>query len=156
ETLGAELTEKLKNPLKFQWGSGGAEAPPSEIHGYEAGILIDLCRAIISAESKLKPQQKKLASQAAIITGATAKQGIRDVVYALAGYNQTADQVIQAFKLYVQEEAKRYEKEFPPELYGAWQKLYEIQPIEGRGRPWQFMHLTVNHIYYPLAKSNGR
>lgn len=27
ETVGAELREKLANPLKFQWGSGGADQP---------------------------------------------------------------------------------------------------------------------------------
>src|SRR6185437_4813463 len=33
--------------------------------------------------------------------------------------------------------------------------LYEIE-VPARGKPWQFKHLTVKHIYYPLAKSNGR
>ena len=55
----------------------------------------------------------------------------------------------------MQEEAKKYEQEFPPELYMAWQRLYQI-PLPQRGKPWQFMHLTVKHIYYPLAKSNGK
>jgi hypothetical protein len=64
--------------------------------------------------------------------------------------------VIAAFKMYVQEEAKKYEKEFPPELYKAWYRLYEIPPIRGRGRPWQFKKLTVDHIYAPLAQSNGK
>jgi hypothetical protein len=157
ETVGAELSEKFRNPMKFQWGSGGAEQPPAEIHGYDATILIDLCKAIVQADSegKLKPQQKKLAANAAIIISASAKSGIRDLVYALAGYDQTTDQVIQAFRLYVQEEAKKYEREFPPELYTAWHKLFQI-PVPERGKPWQFLHLTVNHIYIPLAKSNGR
>jgi len=31
--VGAPLREKIKNPLKFQWGTGGAEQPPSEING---------------------------------------------------------------------------------------------------------------------------
>ncbi len=26
--VGAELREKIENPIKFQWGSGGAEQPP--------------------------------------------------------------------------------------------------------------------------------
>lgn len=157
ETVGAELGGKFRNPLKFQWGSGGAEQPPAEVHGYDATMLIDLCRAIVRAdtEGKLKPQQKKLASNASVIIGASAKSGIRDLVYALAGYDQSADQVIQAFRLYVQEEAKKYEREFPPELYAAWHKLYQI-PVPERGKPWQFLHLTVNHIYVPLAQSNGR
>ena len=25
-----------------------------------------------------------------------------------------------------------------------------------RGKPWQFKNLTVRHIYFPLAKSNGK
>jgi hypothetical protein len=34
------------------------------------------------------------------------------LAYALAGYNPIAEEVIAAFKLYVQEEARDYEKEF--------------------------------------------
>jgi len=36
-----------------------------------------------------------------------------------------------------------------------WHRLYEI-PVPARGKPWEFKHLTVKHIYYPLAKSNGK
>jgi hypothetical protein len=158
EAVGAELGDKFKNPIKFQWGSGGAEQPPTEVHGYDAAMLIDLCRAIVQADAdgNLKPQQRKLATNAAIVIGASAKSGIRDLVYALAGYNQTADQVIQAFKVYVHEEAKKYEPEFPEALYDQWFRLYEIPVHPGRGWPWQFKHLTVRHVYYPLAKSNGQ
>jgi hypothetical protein len=76
-------------------------------------------------------------------------------VYALAGYNPAAEEVIAAFKLYVQEEARKYEPEFPSELYVQWHRLYDI-PVHDRGKPWQFKYLTVNHIYYPLAQSSGK
>jgi hypothetical protein len=36
-----------------------------------------------------------------------------------------------------------------------WHRLYDI-PIPDRGKPWHFKHLTVRHIYHPLAKSNGK
>ena len=52
------------------------------------------------------------------------------------------------------EEARKYEPEFPSELYMQRHRLYAI-PVPERGRPWHFKHLTVNHIYYPLAKSSG-
>src|SRR5215471_19176617 len=81
--------------------------------------------------------------QADIIIGASAKLGIRDLVYALAGYSPTTDEVIAAFKLYVQEEAKKYEPEFPNELCMQWHRLYGI-PVPDRGKPWQFKYLTVN------------
>ena len=125
EAAGADLTEKLGKLLVFQWGSAGAgQQPGTPIYGHDAALLIDVCSAITRA--KLKPHQAKVAQQAAIILGASGKQGIRDLVYALAGYSQTAEEVIKAFQLYVKQEAKKYEQEFPPELYLAWHRLYQI------------------------------
>ncbi len=73
----------------------------------------------------------------------------------MAGYNPTAEEVIAAFKLYVQQEAKKYEPEFPNELYREWHRLYDIA-VPKRGKPWHFKALTVRHIYYPLAQSRGK
>lgn len=153
----AELAEKLKNPLSFQWDSGVAEVPPAAVKGFEASLLIDLCNAILAANAahKLGKRYERIVQQAAIINGASAKAGITGFVYALAGYRPEIEEVIQAFKMFVQEEAKKYEQEFPNELYLAWHRLYQI-PIPTRGKPWALMHLTRRHIYYPLAKSRGR
>jgi hypothetical protein len=158
DAVGAELRQKLENPLKFQWGSGGAEGPPSTVHGFDATLLIDVCQAIIAAEAAGKLDNlryRAITRQAHIIVGASAKNGIRHLVYALAGYSPSAQEVIEAFKLYVQEEAKKYEPEFPPELYMQWHRLYKI-PVPVRGKPWHFKYLTVRHIYHPLAKSSGK
>ncbi len=155
--VGPELRRKLEKPVIFQAKVGGPETL-TQVHGYDVTILIDLCKIVVQAEAdkNLLAHQASAGRQAHIILNASAKAGIKGLVYALAGYNPSTDEVIQAFKLYVQEEAKKYEKEFPPELYSAWQRLYAIQPITGRGKPWEFMHLTVNHIYTPLARSNGK
>jgi hypothetical protein len=157
DVAGAELRGKLENPLKFQWGIGGAEQPPATVHGFDVTLLIDLCNAIIAAEAKgtLSKRYNRIARQAHIIVGASAKSGIQGVVYRLAGYNPTAEEVIAAFKLYVQEEARKYEPEFPNELYMQWYRLYDI-PVPDRGKPWHFKYLTVNHIYSPLAQSSGK
>lgn len=153
----AELAEKLKNPLVFQWDSGVAEVPPATVKGFEASLLIDLCNAIAaaSAAGKMGKRYARIVQQAAIINGASAKAGITGLVYALAGYRPEIEEVIQAFKAFVQEEAKKYEQEFPNELYLAWHRLYKI-PVPARGKPWQLMHLTRRHVYYPLAKSSGK
>lgn len=156
--VGRELSEKLSNPLIFQDLSPGTNIPPqTKIHGFDVTILIDLCKAIIKAESdgKLLKSQAGIAKQAHIILSASAKAGIQGLVYALSGFDRTREEVITAFKLYVQEEAKKYESEFPVELYTEWHRLYEI-PVLDRGRSWHFKHLTVRHIYYPLAKSKGK
>lgn len=154
---GAELQEKIEKPIKFQWVPRGAQQPPTDVHGYDATILIDVCKAIVAAEAdgELSPNQSNVARQAHVILGASAKAGIKGLVYGLAGYNPTAEEVIAAFKLYVQEEAKKYEPEFPGELYMQWHRLYDI-PVPERGKPWHFKYLTVRHIYHPLAKSNGK
>lgn len=158
EAVGAELMQKLENPFLFQGETRGArQRTVNTAYGNDATLLIDLCRAILQADAdgKLKSNQQPIARQAAIIIGASAKSGIKGLVYALAGYNPTTDEVIQAFKLYVQEEARKYEQEFPSELYLQWHRLYGI-PVRDRGRSWHFKHLTVRHIYFPLAKSNGK
>ena len=123
----------------------------------QATLLVDVCKAIIAAEAegKLNKQQKHVARQAHIILGASAKAGIKGLVYALAGYDATKEEVIAAFKFYVQEEAREYEKEFPDQLYEEWYRLYDL-PKPERNKPWKFMHLTVDQVYRPLAKSNGK
>ena len=156
--VGPELREKLEKPVIFQGIAAGLKGSVSPVaHGYDVTLLIDLCKAIIKAKDSgaLQDRHENIAKQAQIILSASAKAGIKGLVYALAGYRPQVEEVIQAFKLYVQEEAKKYEQEFPNELYVAWQRLYQI-PLPQRGKPWQFMHLTVKHIYYPLAKSNGK
>ncbi|MDZ7714422.1 MAG: P63C domain-containing protein [Rhodovibrio sp.] len=152
--VGPELREKLENPIVFQAPNPG---PKATVHGHDVGILIDLCKAILQAEraGALHPRQAPIAKQAAIISSASAKLGIRDLVYALSGYDQTREETIKAFKVYVAEEAREYEKEFPDQLYMEWYRLYQIE-MQSKGKPWKFKHLTVHHVYWPLARSNGR
>ena len=161
DSVSTELRKKLENPLRFQAGGRGTGEPPAIVYGLDATLLIDICNAISDAASRGKFKGKGTARyqpiihQAQIIIGASAKSGIRDLVYALSGYSPSTEEVIAAFKAYVQEEARKYEPEFPAQLYMEWHRLYEI-PIPVRGRPWHFKHLTVNHIYHPLANSSGR
>lgn len=153
-----ELEEKLRNPIVFQTVAAGQSAGSGpKANGYDATILIDVCKAILkaSAERKLTRSQANVATQASIIVSASAKAGIQGLVYALAGYDRTKEEVIAAYKMYVMEEAREYEKEFSPELYEQWYRLYGlVKPV--RGRPWEFKYLTIDHIYRPLAKSNGK
>ena len=100
-------------------------------------------------------RHKRIAHQARIIINASAKAGIKGLVYNLAGYDATREEAIAAFKFYVREEAREYEREFPEQLYEEWYRLYQV-PRPGRNRPWKFKHLTVDQVYKPLALSNGR
>ena len=102
-------------------------------------MLIDLCNAIIEADNAgvLTKNQQGIAKQARIITSASAKSGIQELVYKLAGFNSTKEQFIRAFNQFVSDEAKKYEKEFPAELYLEWARLYDLK-LPDRGWPWEF------------------
>jgi hypothetical protein len=152
--VGPELRQKIEKPLVFQVVSVG-QPISSKANGYDATVLTDICQAVLRAKADGHPINPAVVAQAGIIVGASIKAGIQGLVYAITGFDRTREEVIQAFKQYVQEEAKKYEQEFPNELYAAWQHLYKI-PVPARGKPWQFMHLTVKHIYFPLARSNGK
>lgn len=156
--LGLEVRQKLENPIVFQGVDTVSGEPSShKLHGFDVTLLIDVCKAIVTAEAdgNLNKNQEKIAKQAHVILNASAKAGIRGLVYALSGYDPTKEEVINAFKLYIREEAREYEKEFPDQLYTQWYRLYGF-PKLGRSHPWKFKQLTVNHVYYPLAKSNGK
>ena len=157
--LGRDLREKIENPLVFQPpGAAAASSITGRAHGYDAAILIDICNAILAAKADGKlsgARYDKMTEQARIITSASAKNGIRQLVYAMAGYSPKAEEVIAAFKLYVREEAREYEKEFPDQLYAEWYRLYQL-PKPTKNKPWKFKHLTMGHVYMPLARSNGK
>jgi hypothetical protein len=155
--VGPELGEKLEKPLIFQPPLASASVPSTTIYGYDVTILIDICKAIIAAQEdgKLLPRQAGIAKQAHIIVNASAKAGIKGLVYALAGYDATREEVVAAFKFFVREEAREYEKEFPDQLYEQWYRLYAL-PRPEKNKPWKFKHLTVDHVYHPLARSAGK
>jgi P63C domain len=155
--LGGDALAKVRQPIEFKWIYPGGKQNAISIKGYAADLLIDVCQAILSAKAAgdLRANQEVLAKQAAIVIGASAKAGIQGLVYALAGYDRTKEEVIAAYKMYVMEEAREYEREFSPELYEQWYRLYGLaKPV--RGRPWEFRYLTIDHIYRPLARSNGK
>ena len=154
--VGPELRQKLEKPLVFHVVTAGqTSTTTTKANGYDATVLIDVCQAILKAKAAGNQINPAVVAQAGIIVGASAKAGIQGLVYALTGFDRTKEEVIQAFRHYVREEAKKYEQEFPNELYMQWHRLYEI-PVPVRGKSWHLMHLTVRHIYFPLAKSNGK
>ena len=151
------IIEKVENPLIFKVSAVVQKLQPKPLNGYNVTLLIDICQAVLEANAKerLDKRYENVVIQANVILAASAKSGIQELVYKLSGFDSTKEQFISAFKQFVNEEAKKYEKEFPIELYEEWARIYELK-IPARGWPWEFKHLTTKHIYHPLAKSNGK
>lgn len=158
KALGLEIIEKVSKPMIFKGDIPGVKAPPiGDVHGYDVGLLIDICKALVLAQSRgeLLTSHAKIVAQANVILAASAKAGIQGLVYALAGFDRTREEIIEAYKMYVRNEAREYEREFSPELYEQWHRLYGLAKLD-RGRPWEFRYLTIDHIYKPLANSHGK
>lgn len=153
--VGPEIIEKLSNPLFFKWSPVGQSELPSPGYGYDVTLLIDVCKAITRAAAAGISINPAVVAQANAIVGGSAKAGIKNLVYALAGYDATKEEIVAAFKFYVREEAREYEKEFPDQLYVEWYRLYQLAKPE-RNKPWKFKDLTIKHVYTPLAHSNGK
>ena len=150
-----ELLRKMENPYKFQLTSKSKTV--HQALGYDITSIVDIGRALIDAKDNddLPPSRLKAAEAAQKLINASAKAGIKGVAYALAGYRPEVQEVIDAFKAFVREEARQYEKEFPDELYEEWYRLYGLNRPE-KGRPIRFGQLTNMQIYIPLAKSKGK
>lgn len=150
-----ELREKIDNPLIFQYS--GQSKNINNAHGFDITVIVDIGKALIDARNAnvLPLSRKHSADAAQKLINASAKSGIKGVGYALAGYRPEVQEVIDAFKAFVREEARQYEKEFPDELYEEWYRIYGLNRPE-RGRPIRFGQLTNSQIYIPLAKSKGK
>ncbi|ELB7342849.1 P63C domain-containing protein [Klebsiella michiganensis] len=150
-----ELRAKIDNPLIFQYS--GQSKNINNAHGFDITVIVDIGRALIDAKNAgaLPSSRLHAADAAQRLINASAKSGIKGVAYALAGYRPEVQEVIDAFKAFVREEARQYEKEFPDELYEEWYRLYGLNRPE-KGRPIRFGQLTNMQIYVPLAKSKGR
>jgi len=78
--IGLDLRQKLTQPVIFQSPTAGSGVGPTgRVFGFDVTILIDMCKAIVSAESdgKLLPNQRGIAKQAHVILSASAKAGIK-------------------------------------------------------------------------------
>ncbi|MFW5402350.1 P63C domain-containing protein [Yersinia sp. 1252 StPb PI] len=155
--IGTILRDKMEKPFKFQWHSGGSVFGSGEANGYDLTAVGDMAIAIINAHQKnaLPKTRARSAIMAQRLVNASMKAGLKGLAYAIAGYRPEVQEVIDAFKAFVREEARGYEKEFPDELYEEWYRLYRFNKPK-KGRPIRFGQLTNNQIYIPLAKSQGK
>ncbi|HDU8653077.1 TPA: hypothetical protein RG711_000557 [Morganella morganii subsp. morganii] len=157
-----KLLEKIEKPLIFQWRDtvpNNSSEPPKfdTAHGYDISLIGDIANALINADraGALPESRVKCATLAQKLVTASMKAGLTGLAYAIAGYRPEVQEVIDAFKRFVREEARGYEKEFPDELYEEWYRLYQLNRPT-RGRPIRFGQLTNSQIYVPLARSKGK
>lgn len=157
--LGSELDEALmeniQNPIVFN--SLGSDPA----HGYEAEVLVEICKAVIRAKNagKLTKAQEPMARQAQAIVNALAKVGIVALIDEATGYQTERDP--QALRLlveaYIEREKREWEKEFPDDFYIALNRVYGSDEYIKRAggafvinKPQHFGNFTNKYVYGPL------
>lgn len=150
-----ELRAKMKKAFNFHYSRQCKNITNAQ--GYDITMIVDIGKALIDARDAGSLPDSRLASAdtAQKIINASAQSGIRGLAYAVAGYEPEAQEVIEAFKVHVQEEARAWSKVFPDELYYEWYRLYGLNKPDKSGHPIAFRWSTERHIYKPLAKSKG-
>ncbi|MCO5080706.1 MAG: P63C domain-containing protein [Rhizobiaceae bacterium] len=157
--LGSELDQKLvqdlENPINFK--------PLTQDlgHGYEADVLVNVCKAIIRARDngKLTASQEGLAAQAQILLNAFAKVGVAALIDEATGFQEIRQP--NALRIlvqqYIESEKREWEKQFPDEYYDELNRLYgsrkRTMTANGaviQNRPQHFAKFTRSYVYHPL------
>lgn len=151
-----ELVEKLSKPLIFRAFNQDLA------HGYEAGVLIDVCQALIEARNKglLNAKQEFLGIQSEIIIRACAKVGINALIDEATGYsdNKRKDEYRQIFQEFLREEHSQWQDpEYPDKFFDMIYRLYGLKRKnpDSTKHPKFFGKFIRKYIYYPLANSHG-
>ena len=157
--IGKSLLDKIENPIIFR--------PLTQDlgHGYDAAVLVDICKAIIRAEEsgKLHPTQSPLADQAKILLQAFAKVGVTALIDEATGFQQVRDP--KALRIlvqqYIEQEKREWEKQFPDEYYDELNRLYGSKKLTVTGsgaviqnRPQHFAKFTRSYVYHPLENGS--
>ena len=157
--LGSEidqkLIEKIENPIVFK------PLTQDLAHGYDADVLVDVCKAVIRADEgdKLTKSQQGLVAEARILLQAFAKVGVTALIDEATGFQQVRDP--NALRLlvqqYIEKEKREWEKQFPDEYYDELNRLYGSKRLTTTGtgaviqnRPQHFAKFTRSYVYHPL------
>ncbi len=159
KTLGSaisdELREKVENPIVFN------PLGPDPAHGFEAEVLVDVCKAIVRADEagNLTKAQEPMALQAMAIISALAKIGIVSLIDEATGYQtqRSPDALRLLVQAYIEQEKREWEKEFPDDFYITLNKVYRSEAYVKRAggatvinKPQHFGNFTNKFVYGPL------
>lgn len=153
--LDTSLREKIDNPINFK------PLTQDLAHGYEAEVLVDVCKAIVKAAKaeKLTGSQASLSAQAQILLNAFAKVGVAALIDEATGYQQIRDPgaLRLLIQQYVEQEKLEWEKQFPDEYYDQLNRIYGSKRLTMtstgaviQNRPQHFVKFTRAYVYHPL------
>ncbi|GLQ57233.1 P63C domain-containing protein [Devosia nitrariae] len=153
--LDQKLVQKIENPINFK---------PLTLdlgHGYDAEVLVDVCKAIIRADDagKLTSAQEGLAAQARILLNAFAKVGVTALIDEATGFQEIRqpDALRLLVQQYIEVEKREWDKQFPNDYYDELNRVYGSRKLTTtangtviQNRPQHFARFTRSYVYHPL------
>lgn len=140
--------ERNSKPVVFAWNG-------TEIIGYKAEFLLDVCNVFLDAErlGALRPNQTHIADRCRILQRSFAKLGVVGLVDEATGYQRlrSHDALSKLLEQYVEKEIQQWVKTFPDTFYEQLFRLRELDPGENTNRPAYFGHLTNDIVYDRIA-----
>lgn len=154
-----DLADRIDSPFYFLAINGEVA------HGYDAELLIDVCKAIKNASESgsLSSSQSALAAQAQIIIHAFAKVGIAAVIDEATGFQEVRgpDALRILVEQYIEKEKREWVKEFPDEYYDELNRIFGSKKLTQtkhgkviQNRPQHFAKFTRKFVYHPLENGS--
>jgi len=148
-----------------QFDTGG-EAFTKYAIGFPVERFMDVCAAYSEAlqlhlqansDFQLTPRQIEIATRAAVFLRACAKTGIIALVDEATGYqyDRAADALRLKYKLFLEDEMRKWEKTFPDQLWVEFGRLTKWKgPVHSRPKYWGklIMELVYGYLDPDVAK----
>jgi hypothetical protein len=151
-------------PALLQFDTGASGFTKHAI-GFPVERLMDLCGAYSEAlqkhlaedDFKLTPRQIQIANQATAFLRACAKTGIIALVDEATGYqyDRAQDALRLKYKLFLEDEMRKWEKTFPDQLWIEFGRLTKwTGPVHSRPKYWGklIMELVYGYLDPDVAK----
>ena len=157
------LNQKSLNPFIFRNKEPGHFEPlicydgGTQINGYEAVVLIDLCDGILEARKhiELSPRQAIIAEQCEILVRSFAKVGLIALIDEATGYdkvkNKAKDNLQKWLNTFLAEEASRWVKTFPDSFFELIYKMYGWTWTNSPKKPGVVGNIINDWVYLRLG-----
>ena len=125
--------------------------------GYKAETLPGLCEAYLKARDvpgTLQPSQLKIAAVAESLIRVFAKVGIVAWIHEVTGYQyvRSPNALSVMVALYIDDERRKWQKEFRNEFYTLILRMYGKTQQVGKNRPRLCAAFTSRYIYEPMER----
>jgi hypothetical protein len=103
------------------------QATPRKATGYEAALLIEICRAYLRArdDNAIVKRQTLIVKKANAIVRSCTQTGINDLIDKVTGYQKVNEEntIRSSLKAFIADEIQKWEKMFPSDF---WSELARI------------------------------